>query len=231
MKHRLGRFGAIFLALTLCLSLTGAGFAAWTDTVTINGTVTTGELCLEITACSLIDEIPSPPYYEGQPPLCDYTCNPGFTPDPVTGLQFWHSDKNVGWGEQVLVDSDGDGYKDTLNVTLWNTYPCYFNSLSFYVHNCGTVPVIIQKVIITVNSVEYEYDYNYFYAALDLSNNGNDDFEIYWGDHIGSQIEPCETPEISFWMHVLQDEDPAFQNGSFSFSIQVVGIQWNEYSP
>ncbi|HUV52664.1 MAG TPA: hypothetical protein VMW64_06280 [Dehalococcoidia bacterium] len=46
MKGRLGKFGLIFLALALCLSITGAAFAHWEKVVTIDGTVTTGTLDL-----------------------------------------------------------------------------------------------------------------------------------------------------------------------------------------
>ena len=44
--RKLGKFGLIFLALALCLSITGAGFAHWEKVVTISGTVTTGTLHL-----------------------------------------------------------------------------------------------------------------------------------------------------------------------------------------
>jgi len=46
MKGRLGKFGLIFLALALCLSISGAAFAHWEKVVTIDGTVTTGTLHL-----------------------------------------------------------------------------------------------------------------------------------------------------------------------------------------
>ena len=48
MKGRLGKFGFILLALALCLSITGAGFAHWEKVVTISGTVTTDTLDLVI---------------------------------------------------------------------------------------------------------------------------------------------------------------------------------------
>ncbi|HUV52663.1 MAG TPA: hypothetical protein VMW64_06275 [Dehalococcoidia bacterium] len=48
MKGRLGKSGIVLLALALCLSITGAAFAHWEKVVTIDGTVTTGNLNLVI---------------------------------------------------------------------------------------------------------------------------------------------------------------------------------------
>lgn len=67
--------------------------------------------------------------------------------------------------------------------------------------------------------------------TLDLNDNGVDDFEIWWNDDdFGEQLEPGDRlSEQSLWLHVLQDEDPDFQGGSFTFYISLVAVQWNEY--
>jgi len=220
MKHRLGKFGTVFLALALCLAFTGAGFALWSETQTISGTVNTGEVDWELTACGVLDEIASPPYYVGVPSLDDYTCREGFVGPPP---YFWHSDKNVGWGEQELVDTDHDGDFDTLQLTLHNVYPCYFNSVSAYARNDGTVPIIIEKVIIDgteITSLPAPV------VRLDLNSDGFDDVEIWWGNAIGTQLEPGEdSPEMSFWFHCLQG---APQGATLTFNITLEAVQWNE---
>lgn len=43
MRKGFGRLGLICLALIICLAGTGVGYAKWTDTVTIEGTINTGE--------------------------------------------------------------------------------------------------------------------------------------------------------------------------------------------
>jgi len=43
MKRGFGRLGLIFLVLALPLALCGVGYAHWSQTVTIEGTITTGE--------------------------------------------------------------------------------------------------------------------------------------------------------------------------------------------
>ncbi len=214
MKKRLG---LLTLSLVLALGSLGVAYAAWTDEVTVEGSVTTGSLCWRFPDCVFID--PHPPVNPGgdYPTLTpDYGANPGFAPDEQ-GRGFWLVDKNVGWGECEL-SADGK----TLNVTLHNAYPCYFNSLSFYVMNCGTVPLKIDHVLINETKLT-----SVSYVPLDLSGDGVYDFEIRYGDNFGAQIEPGPSfLEFSLWMHVLQ---PAPQNDTLSFSITLVAVQWDEY--
>ena len=42
MKHKINKMAAIFIATIFALSGLGIAYAAWTDTITIDGTVTTG---------------------------------------------------------------------------------------------------------------------------------------------------------------------------------------------
>lgn len=227
MKQRINKMAAVFIASIFALSGLGVAYAAWTDTITITGTVTTGSLCWEFTDCDLMDDDqPVDPGGDYPTAYPDFTCNPGFTLEPGLGY-FWELDKNVGWGEQDITDPDGDGCYDTLEVTLHNVYPCYFNELTFYINNCGTIPFKVDHIL--VNGVKYYSGIPHI--TFDLNGNDVDDFEIEWKDNFGYQMEPgAPSPEFSFWMHVLQDEDPAFQGGSFTFTIEVVCIQWNAYT-
>jgi len=215
MKHRLGKFGTVFLALALALTLTGAAFAAWTDDLTISGTVTTGDLGWEFTAYSIDDTT----HGTATP---DNHCNDGFD-----GWTFWPDPdgKDVAWGEGQLVDGpDGDGDMSQLNLTFHNVYPCYFNSVSVYAANNGSIPMIVEKVVI--NGIEIFAEPTPV-VPLDLDGDGDADVEIWWGDALGEQRHPGEPfPEMSFWFHCLQE---APQGATLNFTIQVVGIQWNEY--
>ncbi len=215
------KIGMLLLVLLLALGGLGVGFAKWSEPLYINGTVNTGELDWEITNCSMLDTFAPPPYHPTETP--DYTCHPGFEYDPVHGY-YWQLDKNVGWGEQELVDSDDDGDNDTLEVTLHNAYPCYFNSVSFYVRNNGTIPLIIEKAVIDSTEI---YSTPADPVQIDCTGDGYADVEILWGDHLGTQLEPGDPPvEISFWMHVLQE---APENADLHFTIELVGVQWNKY--
>ena len=116
-------------------------------------------------------------------------------------------------------------------MILNNVYPSYFTSVSFYVHNCGTIPLIIDKVLIKnqTHTVAELRKVPAPVVRLDLNGDGKDDIEILWGDNFGVQLHPCDTsPEFSLWVHVLQG---APQDATLSFTIEVVAINWNEYVP
>lgn len=219
------KLGLIIVVLVLALGSLGVAYARWSDTVYIDGEIQTGEVCWEYTSCSLLDEIPSPPYWVGEEYwyFHDYTCNNGFVPN-AAGAQFWHSDKNVGWGSQKIEDLDQDGRKETLTTTLENVYPCYFNAQSFYLKNCGTIPVKVWKIFIEGQ----EFTGGVPYLKLDLTKDGKPDIEISWGNNWGAQIDPGTIYpwEFSFWIHVLQD---APEGSTLTFHITVWATQWNEY--
>ncbi|MGF3585341.1 MAG: hypothetical protein ACQXXD_06460 [Thermoplasmatota archaeon] len=226
MKQKINKIAVVFVVSIFALTTLGVAYAAWTDTLYINGTVTTGKVCWEFTTCSLLDEIPpinpGGDYVGMGNPLADYTCRNNFADPPPL---FWRGDKNVAWGTQQIKDNDGDGCKETLEVTLHNAYPCYFNSVSFYVRNCGTIPIKVWYA--EINGVKY---YTYFYTALDLNNDGENDVEIRYGNGWGTQIEPGVNSlhEFSFWIHVLQP-CPQNQLDTLHFTISLGCIQWNEY--
>jgi predicted ribosomally synthesized peptide with SipW-like signal peptide len=229
----------ISLIMVLALGGLGVGYAAWTDEVTVEGTVTTGEVCLEFVLCDLLDEAPWGSVVGGTPPYGrpvnvggdfpttnpDYNSLPGFVPNPDQGgAVFWQVDKNVGWGEQLITDDPGNpGDNDLLLIELYNTYPMYFNRLTFYAHNCGTIPLRINRVWINGISVTPGATISY-----DMNGDGGADWQIYWGNAIGSQIEPSDRLETSMWMQVLQPCPQDLLDVSM-FNIVLEAVQWNEY--
>jgi hypothetical protein len=230
------KFGLLCLAIVLALGTLGVGYAAWTDTVFITGNVNTGEVCIEIVGCDTIagpfsftdPPIPAPPYTEeeGADPLSfdiNSTVDGSGFPDNLKQTY-----KNVGW---ITAECTGDGppYK-TATVTFHNMYPGYYNHLAFGIHNCGTIPVKLDHVTFTDEAGYAQTLYNDGYLVFDLSGEGTNDFEIYWGDNFGDQIEPCDKWSIDFWIHFLQDEDIDFSvPHTYTLTIEVVAVQWNEY--
>ncbi len=220
------------LAAVLALVGTGVAYAMWSDDVTINGTVESGKLCWRFANASLLDDdAPNGAYYP--------TTNPDYT-SSYSGFEYnynkdengnelgyyWKLEKNVAWG-QTAISEDGK----TLTVTLNNTYPCNFNMVSFYVRNCGTIPVKIDTLKLLDNNgniiATTRTSNPPLYAAMDLNGDTNPDVEIQYGDNFGVQLEPGgASPEFSFWVHTLQ---PAPQSATLTFSMQISAIQWNEY--
>ncbi|MBA7607285.1 hypothetical protein ES703_14444 [subsurface metagenome] len=246
------KIALLCLALILALGGLGVGYAAWTDTVTIDGTVATGEVCIEFVSCDLTDEAPyggggGPPYGKPVNPGGDYptvhpddTCYDGFEYNPDLKKNFWpiEPQKNVGWGEQLIGnDPNLSGDNDLLEVWLYNTYPSYFNRLTFYVYNCGSIPVKINEVWIDgtpirpTDLIRFDFNTGAIVVNPDITQpNLVWDFEVYWGNAIGVQIEPGEPQghEVSLWMHVLQP-CPQSQLDTQHFTITLKGVQWNEY--
>jgi hypothetical protein len=222
------KIGFIAIAVVTVLATLGIGFSMWSQTVTVNGTVNTGKVSWSFYTASMLDSISlaatNGVYYPLDPSLCDYTTQNGFVGGYV------HLDKNVSYGTSVI-SADGQ----TLTVTLNNTYPCNFNSLSFYVKNTGTLPIKVWRVQIfdnngnVVSTYYSENDVPATGVALNLDGNAGNDFEIRYGDNFGLQIEPGQqsSGEMSIWFHTLQ---PAPQSSTLTFTIKLTAVQWNEYT-
>jgi len=192
---------AIPLLLIFALVLTGFAYAHWEKIITINGTVNTGTLCAEFVS-------PVTTTDHGN----DWTCDKGL-------INVHQLTKDVGSSSASIVAPD------KIEIVLTNVYPCYYEHIAFWIHNCGNIPWKIQKVIFTPGGTEIE---KATYLTLDLNNDGKADVEIYWGDNFGIQREYCEKLDISFEIHVLED---APQGKMLSFTASIVVVNWNEYVP
>lgn len=196
------------MVLMLGLLSTGVAYAHWSQMLYIEGSVASGSLDWEFTDVSAEDDV------LGE---LDYNCRDNFEgPPPLK----WRVDKDVGRTTAIITDSH------TITVTLTNVYPSYWTEVSVYAHNTGTIPLIIDNVIINGNVLRKSPT---SVVGLDLSSDGLNDIEIWWGDGFGTQLEHCErSPEMSFWIHVLQD---APQGATLSFTIELVAVQYNLYDP
>ena len=223
------KFGILALVLVLALGSLGVGYAAWTDTIYVNGTVSTGEVCMQFgpsvsiddTSCFDAGAVPylSPPH--------DWNSTPGAN-FPAYAHQV---DKNVACGSFQL-----NGDRDVLTYTFSNVYPYYYNHSSFWLCNCGTIPVKVQSFVFKdatgniIGTVEKGSQDEDLFVEMDLDGNGVPDFQIQWGDEAGDQLEGTGCRDISFAILFLQDELMDFSTPqSYTFTIEVTAIQWNEY--
>lgn len=235
MRRRTG-FGKLgVLALVLVLALVGGGvaYATWSQELVITETVQTGELCWgfqEGSFGSLKDgATPPPPYTVAQGANIadiDWTIGTGF----VAPLE--QMGKNVGWTTGELTGEKGEhlGFKlySTANITLHNVYPSYYNELSLIAANGGSIPLIFNQLII--NGVVCDQGVTY---VLDLDGD-TQVMEIKWVNHLGYQLDPCDEIELSFKVHILEDDDyPPYDQGgaeqdeTYQLIITLVGTQWN----
>lgn len=197
-------------------------YALWSEKIKSNSYIETGELDWEIMAgvttykdaCGL------------QPGYGDYSgndWNASYLPQPGA-VQL---DKDVGCTNVTLIDSDGDGDYDTMNITLYNVYPWYYTHVALKVHNDGTIPLKIWRVIIDSEEF-YELNAQELQQGLeiDVDDDGVNDILIWWGDNFGVQLHPCESADISLDITILQG---APEGATLSILISFEAVQWNEY--
>jgi len=219
----MGKTIAIIPIFLLLLASTGIAYAMWSETLKINVTAKTGELDWEFVGGTLtfMDACGLQPGY-GNYGGNDW--NASSLPQPGST----QLDKDVGCTEVELIDSDGDGDYDTMNITLHNVYPWYYTHIAFKVHNNGDIPIKIWRVIIDGQEF-YELNAQVLQQGLeiDADKDGHNDTLIWWGDNFGVQLHPCQSADISLDITVLQT---ANESTTYHITISLEAIQWNEYN-
>lgn len=209
----------IYMIAVLALALMGFGFAKWSDSVTISAAAQTGELSWGWVSGSFMQ----------QDNGSDVTCDDG-----LLNVRPTPEGKNVGNTTGVFTDENGDGTLDLLTVTVNNAYPSYYNELSAKVQNFGTIPVIIGHVIFTswngqqytiYDGVTYAFHADGTITEYDGSTPDTEVLEFCWLNNYDVQQHPGTKLEESFEFHVLQ---PAQQNHTYTFSVSIEAVQWNE---
>jgi hypothetical protein len=212
-EKNMKKIGLISLALVLAMGALGTGYAMWSDTITITGTVNTADVCLEFNADQTSEVLPQScldvgkiadfnytSWVENDIFTTSYSCPPGYHFEGVIAAP---ECKNVGLVTIEEVDEDKDNHIEELKITIDHAYPYYLAVITIHVHNCGTIPLIVQKPILSQD----------------------EPLMIEWLNNVGDQIHPCQTFEMSFRVGVPQS---AAQNASYTFSISLTGVQWNE---
>jgi hypothetical protein len=93
-----------------------------------------------------------------------------------------------------------------LVVTIINGYPCYTCTVWFEIENTGTVPVKVQSLTVAAPPPEISFTFS--------------------GIAVGDQIDAGDTKTGSIVIHV---EQPADELETYTFSIEIYLVQWNEY--
>ena len=138
-----GRIALLFLALIVCFAGLGVGYAHWTGNLYVNGTATTGTMCVG--------------WYLWDPG--DPGTDVDFVFNPLTGLPE-RALQHIGTGTiapdpasltcscVVPPGSVPIPHYQTLVATIDNAYPYYYVDWELHVHNCGSLPVMIYEAVI-----------------------------------------------------------------------------------
>jgi hypothetical protein len=203
MKIQGRKVAVLLLAVVICLTGLAVGYGHWSETLQINGTVTTlpGGVCVEFTQFINLDP-PGTNDWTVDGPVADLTTN---------WTQLW---KDVGTTEVELQDIDPDWCgAERAVITITNAYPCYATKVTLVIGNTGDVPVQIIDVTITpVNFTLYD----------PLAEIGEIDM-VLWNWE-GDILYPGQGESGTLDLHVMQEG--VEQGTTYVFVIDIVAEQY-----
>jgi predicted ribosomally synthesized peptide with SipW-like signal peptide len=208
------KIGLLALTLIIALGALGIGYAAWTDQVTVTGTVNTGSVDIGVTDFSgtWVWKVPTAAH-EIVVTTTDVAPAGALDMNPdVAGIQpVAYSSAVAGpqGGPDVVVTFDNIfpdiDFEADVTLTYNGTIPCKINDITY---NFTNAPWIGEWVRL-----------GYIYAtARDASGNAV---------LAGYQLHQGDTVHII--MHILIPEDNSLMSKSGSFSANLQVVQWNEY--
>lgn len=247
---RKNRIGAMFIVSVLALAGIGISYAGWTDTITIGGTVETGDVDLNVEYYSgtWVYKMPEhglerihAVYTADQLP--DNTHTP-----PADKLMLVAS----AWAEPTTVD--GEVVDDSVTITFDNLFPCQDFEADFIAHYVGSIPArIVGSHYITTENVHNGDQWTAQYGGGDWMEDlwacahgaGPDGFGIWieaYRCHFddtegwvmdepvdnGVQVHDCNYLWFKVIIHIPQNN--AYQDCSGAFSMDLTAIQWDRYS-
>jgi len=213
------KIGLLALALVLALGALGVGYAMWTDTVTINGTVNTGDLVLGV-----MDAGTNDPNNE----TADPQCKPGHNEEG----------KDVAYFESINGRElpDCAGYYADITETFNHVYPWYGPSVTVKVANCGSVPLRITGMTVTSFTGTDLTPWMSFSWII------YDEFGVPYSSGSGNWdafVAAIGMPQIAGGKYIEIYKTICFnetdgkgnllpQGASMSYELTLTGAQWNE---
>lgn len=213
--------GAIVMLLILTLASIGVGYGLWSKTLTIVGTVNTGE----VNAALSLEEIDESDNYNA---LCPASGGGGYSIgkdcDGDGSLNdFMEAEgKDVALCEAWLVsngtypDLENDGPQG-MKVRITNGYPSFNCFVRYNVENTGTIPIKIHSPKYTnLNPTAIHFN---GWPPPCYSN----DTQL--------EVDEVGVGEVAYCNLHIHVEQPAEMNATYEVSIEILGHQWNEDAP
>ncbi len=244
------KIGLLVMALVLAMGMLGVGYAMWSETLTIDGTVHTGTVDVEFSQYSNDDGEHG--YTTGNvsagnlDPKVPGTWTP--TADPTSNPPGWTGDREV----KNVASTNCGLSENTLTITVDNGYPCYFGSVLFDIENVGTIPVkVLSFKLIEVSKDGTTIDIDdlaltackWYYVDVDAvpptvresdsappaGFEDDEDFAFHLSEYSAPydlvQIDPGEVGYGDITVHIEQDAE---MNTIYDFTIEVEVCNWNE---
>ena len=246
------KLGAIFIVAIMALAAAGAGYAMWSETLTIEGTVNTGSFMIGVRDDGTGD--PGPNYLMGGELFPDvaYPETQG-TADPQYDPGHNEEGKNVASTESVnpittpYFTKDVGGAVDvpfwqSITENVYNAYPWYSSWIEITFANAGTVPAKIHDGRWIAPSDPDGLLPFLVFDNCEIYKEGTLLGEVADLNGFQYQLDPCNTITFRIYFHFkefidqndngLEDEgEPIMpQNANLGFTYQIIWAQWNEVS-
>ena len=192
-----GKMAAIFGVLIIGLAVMAASYAYWTETLSVSGSVGTGNLDAQFAAAFTDDDgtVNNADKDYGDTGNDPAECGPSSEEDPIARYDY-----DVAASSASISEDD----PHTATITVSNSYPSYYTTAWFEIQNTGTIPAKIKSVNFANVSTE-----------LDVS-------KVV--DPTGTTLEPGETAQLGVCVHVKPD---AAEGATYTFSVTVDIEQFN----
>lgn len=241
------RIRVLALVLVFAFAALGGAYAAWSDSIFINETVNTGTVDIQWQNAETSDGVGTDGYYKKvfswHFPFYKYEWVDGTDGDPDAQAEGYNNDEELNVASKVAEIGDeneelqvsccwppGDGNEepdtyvkgqgDVLEITLNNGYPGYTAYVTADIANIGSVPVRCDFRLAS------EYPDWIRVKIIDA-----DTDVVYWDSAYG-QLAATPTIEVDDHITVEIHEEilaNAPQLDEATFSIEVIGIQWNAH--
>jgi len=220
-NNSLSKVGVIFLVSIMALTVVGAGYSAWFDTITVHGTVSTGSVEWGVIDYSgtYVWKIWDPDYTGEFSP--EYGTEIYVTGDPNYDPTQYGA--TTGFERVAYAEATPGAGEYDVDVIFDNLFPCIWFKADIVIKYTGTIPGKINDIIYSYTPeddwVEPLIASNDIYAvAYDESGDIVD---------LGYQLHENDLIFVELYIHIPQNNDLMLLSGGFTASFEV--IQWNEY--
>lgn len=212
------KIGSLFLVAVLALAGIGMSYAAWTDEISIQGSVVTADFGWDIEYYSgtwVYKDVPAHGceiYYGNVAPYGDF--NPGGEPLPENYLYVASAYARAGDPGQEEAD---------VFVVFDNIFPCVPFKADLGIKYDGTIPARMQVKTYTNNLGDIDD-----YTTIEIKvTRGDEEIIVPMAQIEGFQLKPCDHIHVDMIIHLPQDNDLTGLEGDFYLEIGI--IQWNNY--
>jgi hypothetical protein len=198
--------GTLFMGLVIALGGLGIGYGLWTDLLEVNGTVETGT----VDARMWVGDVTEKPEFEDKDVgscTANEVAQEVAEPAPAGGASG---------------STDQSSTADKVEITISGAYPGYECDVEIAVQNIGTIPIKVDKVLLTnVTDISPAGEVS---VALNDSC-WTDGFQL----HANERTDTVEGGFPDCAVHIVVNQT-ATEGATYTFVGTFFADQWNEYT-